>query len=349
MACGVNEYRRFEIIDQYFSSGKRATVKELYNYIDDLTLDPKMKIDFGYSEKNLYKVLEAMRDELGMPLVTDADNRYYYSSSVTLTKPGFLNREETGKTIRLINNLLETIKDSPIYEEAAKLCKDITNEAPLFDQYGKVMKKDAESTSASSRVIFMGAPASDMREAIWSDIFKAMENNYPIVIKYISPGYTQTISRGINPYQLIFDDGIWDLWGFDLVKKKAQLYNLSRIKSVVIRKDAERFTFDPKDDFLNITPGTFGCYRDINEPGMTTYKIRLKKGSYAESYASERVWGMNSSISQDDKGTVIQFDDNQYLPILRWVLGWGPEAEPLEPQKLVDDWKKKIKEMEGMI
>ena len=342
MACGADEFKRFQEIDKFFSSGKKATVKELAEYFYNKQREFGFDVQSGFSDKVLYKVLTAMKEELGMPLAKDSENRYFYNSTKTLTKPGFLNREETGKTIRMVNSLLETIKDTPIYEEAEKLCKDITKEAPLFDKYGKEVK--SESKAAASRVIFLGAPASDVRDSVWSEIYKAMEGNYHISVKYVAPGHTEPVSRGVRPYQLIFDDGIWDLWGYDCVKKKNLLYNLSRIKSVEIIQKADRFEYKEEFDFHNVTPGTFGCFRDANTEEMTKYKIRLKKGSYAESYASERIWGKNPSIEQDEKGTIICFEDNQYLPILRWVLGWGPDAEPLEPPKLVDEWKKKILE-----
>lgn len=343
MAVGTNEYMRFKLLDEYFASGKRGTVKELAQYFNDIKLKGNIFIDFGYSESLLYKVLAAMRDDLELPLATDSENRYYYNSSRTLTKPAFLSRKETSKTIRMVKSLLETIKDSPIYDKAAKLCGEITSEVPLMDDYGKQMRD--ESAAAANRVVFLGAPASDVRDAIWSDIYSAMEGNYHIGIKYVSSGKSQPVSRGVRPYQLIFDDGIWDLWGYDCVKKETRLFNLSRIKSVEIKKNADRFVLPKNYDFHNVTPGTFGCFVDVGGEKMTHYKILLAKGSYAESFAAERVWGLKPSIQKTKDGTVISFDDNQYLPILRWVLGWGPDAEPLEPARLVKDWKARIKAM----
>lgn len=346
MAVGTDEYKRFQMLDQFFASGKKATVKELAEYFETKKHGSGSEINFGYSNKILYKVLAAMRDELGLPLETNSENRYYYSSGRTLTKPGFLSREETAKTIRMVKSLLETIKDSPVYEEAERLCGEITNEVPLIDQYGKETRD--ERAAAANRVIFLGAPASDVRDSIWSEIYKAMEGNYHIGIKYVSSGKSQQVSRGVRPYQLIFDDGIWDLWGYDCVKKTTRLFNLSRIRSVEIKKNADRFTL-PKDyDFHNVTPGTFGCFRDADTDKMTHYKILLAKGSYAESFASERVWGLTPSVKTTKDGTIISFDDNQYLPILRWILGWGPDAEPLEPARLVKDWKTRIKAMAAL-
>lgn len=343
MACGADEFKRFQEIDSFFSSGKRATVKELAEYFERRQYDSDFDVQCGFSDKVLYKVLNAMKDELGVPLQKDRENRFFYSSSQTLTKPGFLNRKETTKTIRMIQGLLETIEESPIYEQAISLCKDIIREAPLMDSYGRERKN--EKTAASNRIIFLGAPASDVQDSIWSEIYKAMDENYHIVIKYVVPGYSDAVSRAVRPYQLIFDDGIWDLWGYDCKKKKPLLYNLSRIKSVEIKRDADRFEYKEEFDFHHVTPGTFGCFRDVDSEEMTRYKIRLAEGSYAESYARERIWGINPALEEDEWGTIISFENNQYLPILRWVLGWGPDAEPLEPQRLVEDWKAKIQEM----
>lgn len=347
MAGGDAAYIRYQEIDKFFSSGRHATVKELAAYLNDLkkAVGTEINLSAGCSEKILYKVLDKMRDELNAPLLKDSENRYYYSTPRTLTRPGYLNREETARTIRLINNLLETVRDSPVYEQAVQLCKDITAESPLIDKYGKKVK-DTEH-AAPNRVIFLGAPASDVRDSVWGDIYKAMENNCYITIKYITPGHTKAVSRGIRPYQLIFDNGIWDLWGYDCVNRENRLFNLSRIQSLEVRSDADRFTLPPEYDYRLHTPGTFGCFRDLSGtgPGMTTYKILFRSGSYAESFAKERIWGDNPAVEITDKGTVISFDNNQYLPILRWVLGWGADARPLQPEQLVQDWRAEIKRM----
>lgn len=106
MACGADEFKRFQEIDKFFSSGKKATVKELAKYFYNKQREFDFDVQSGFSDKVLYKVLTAMKEELGMPLAKDSENRYFYNSTKTLTKPGFLNREETGKTIRMVNSLL---------------------------------------------------------------------------------------------------------------------------------------------------------------------------------------------------------------------------------------------------
>ena len=274
-----------------------------------------------------------MKKELKAPIAIDENHKRYYSCERTVMLPGCVARAENFHFVAVLNNLLETIKNTPVYEQAQKVFSELSILAPSQNSYG-------QADTAPSRVIFLGAPATEIGDSIWNTIFTAMEKNCHIVIEYDMQ--TNIIKRGIRPYQLIFDNGLWDLWGYDCVNRQKQQYNLSRIKSVELRP--ETFELPDDYDYRNETPGTFGCYRDIGAP-MTHYKIHFRKGSYAGIFARDRVWGLNSSIKYDDEGTIISFDNNQFLPILRWILGWGADVKPLEPEKLVTEWKKEIKKM----
>ena len=44
-------------------------------------------------------------------------------------------------------------------------------------------------------------------------------------------------------------------------------------------------------------------------------------------------------------GYILSFEASQFKPILRWILGWGKDAEPLEPAGLVKSWKDAVHEM----
>ena len=79
MSCGVDEYKRIKAIDDLFKLGYRYTVKELSAYLKVKNhLDPANAFSCGVSEKVLYKVLTAMKNELHVPLTKDMQNQYYY-------------------------------------------------------------------------------------------------------------------------------------------------------------------------------------------------------------------------------------------------------------------------------
>ena len=79
MSCGVDEYKRIKAIDDLFKLGYKYTVKELSVYLKVKNLtDPANAFSCGVSEKVLYKVLTAMKNELHVPLTKTLQNQYYY-------------------------------------------------------------------------------------------------------------------------------------------------------------------------------------------------------------------------------------------------------------------------------
>ncbi len=77
---------------------------------------------------------------------------------------------------------------------------------------------------------------------------------------------------------------------------------------------------------------------DKTEPAYYTvkpYQLIFDNGFW-------ELWGEFQEIREVEDGYFLDFEATQYKPILRWVLGWGSDVEPLEPQKLVDEWKAEI-------
>ncbi|MCR4790349.1 MAG: WYL domain-containing protein [Treponemataceae bacterium] len=349
MAMGVKDYRRIMAIDRLLSSGRHYGIDELCKAVEsEFSLYEDSSYRSGFDKKTIYKVIKAMKEELELPIGNDADG-FFYTEDSGLSGPAFLSRSETYKTLEMLENLLEAIKDSPVYEEASSLMKDLSMMAPLKKSFGNSYSKKKE-IPAGQRIVFLGAPATDIHTSTWNTINKAMENNYYLKIVYRPAGRENTIHCGYKPYQLIFDNGIWNVWGYDMLNKEKKQFNLTRIVSVELTD--ETFELPDDYDFHNVTPGTFGVYRDYldEHPGMVTYKIWFRKSSYAEKYATERKWGnpaLDGSpfVEQVDDGSIISFSNNQFLPILRWVLGWGSDAKPLEPEVLVEKWQENIKKM----
>ena len=79
MSCGIDEYKRIKAIDDVFKLGYKFTVRELSIHLKLKNLhDPANAFSCGVSEKVLYKVLTAMKNELHVPLTKNLQNQYYY-------------------------------------------------------------------------------------------------------------------------------------------------------------------------------------------------------------------------------------------------------------------------------
>lgn len=194
----------------------------------------------------------------------------------------------------------------------------------------------------------MGAPVAKVQDGIWETLNSAMQENLHVQIQYVAEGSRKTEKYTVQPYQLIYDNGFWELWGncTSAGHRGTRLFNLCRIESVEVLERNERFMLPEIYDFRATLAGHFGCY---NDEVVENYRIKIKKDSYAYLYIKDRIWGDFQEIKKTKGGYFLEFEATQYKPILRWVLSWGPEVEPLEPKKLVDDWKEKIRQMKDMI
>ena len=296
----------------------------------------------GASYQNLYKWLP---DELNEYCVEkDSEGKYFYNN--TYAEQSKISQEidktelseaQKKEQISIISSFLDSIKDSPVYEKAKEF---LTKEEAKLQSF-----RNTNTNSANySRILFMGAPEADIKNEIWDKIYKAMGTNAVLQIEYTSEGKTKSETYKVQPYQLIFDNGIWELWAYCLRQKHEgmRLFNLSRISSVGILELAGKFVLPKNYTFKNFVVGNFGCFNDENPQ---VYKIKFHKNSYAWLYSKNRIWGAKQTIEECDDGYILSFEASQFKPILRWILGWGKDAEPLEPADLVKCWKDAVHEM----
>ena len=333
-----NEKEQIYFLRKLLRDGKRLTIKEMSEALKEEGLGK------GASVQNLYRHIrpELIKSEL---IKKGADGKYYYDENCDRIKSframseRIENRvQQSIESINIISNFLETIKDSPVYEQAKEFIefekKNIT----------RGRRNEIKNQNSSSRIAFTGAPEKNIDSNVWKTIYEALDSNSVINIKYLAEGRTEEEIYKIKPFQMIFDNGLWELWGecLNANHKGRKLFNLSRISRVSISGLIEKFELPADYDFLQTVSGSFGCYNDNN---LLKYKIRFEKDSYAWLYTKDRIWGDNQSIEETENGYILSFEASQFKPILRWVLGWGPDAEPLEPEELVDDWKEKIRKM----
>ena len=288
----------------------------------------------GASYQNLYKWLPEKLNEYYVE--KDSDGKYFYHHpSAEQSKisqeidKAELSEAQKKEQISIISSFLDSIKDSPVYEKAKEF---LTKEEAKLKSFGNT------KSANYSRILFMGAPEVDIKKEIWDKIYKAMGTNAFLQIEYTSERKPKSETYKVEPYQLIFDNGIWELWAYCLRQKHEgmKLFNLSRISSVAILELAGKFILPKNYTFKNFVVGNFGCFNDENPQ---IYKIKFPKDSYAWRYSKDRIWGAKQTVEECDDGYILSFEASQFKPILRWVLGWGNEAEPLEPAKLVKSWK----------
>lgn len=96
----------------------------------------------------------------------------------------------------------------------------------------------------------------------------------------------------------------------------------------------EETTFEPPDGF---DPAQYleGAFSLIFDDPME-FKIRFSAD--VARYIRERTWGREQTITENPDGSILlELNTSGWSDVKRWVLGFGPDAEVLEPEMMRDE------------
>lgn len=324
--------KRYQAIDQIIASGRKLKWNQIILELRDV-------YGIQTSKTSFFRDIEDLQEKYQAPIDTDFETSGYFYTDPKYRLPRFYTDQNAAKAARLIKTLMDRVKGNPLYKEAQEVFESLAIESrDLSIENIKISKK-----SDNDRIIFVGAPNKDIPAETWRLIDKALQENLVITFDYKSLTDTKPKKRRVQPWQLIYDNGNWNLHALDVIKNGRRRYSLSEMKNIQLTKEVFRL---PKDyDFRKMTMGSFGC---MCHDTKLDYKIHLH--GYAARVSKNRVWGENQTITPDKKnpgpdgdGIILSFTSNQLFAIQSWVWKWAGEAWPIEPKELVDDWKERRK------
>ncbi len=319
--------KRYQAIDEIIASGRKLKWSQIISELSK-------KYDIKTSRTTFFRDIEDLQEKYAAPIDTDFETSGYFYTDPKYRLPRFYTDENAAKAAKLIKSLIDTVKGNPLYKEAQEVFESLSIENHDLSLENIRIKKKAEN----DRIIFVGAPNKEIPAETWRIIDKALQNNLVITFDYQSLTDTKPSKRRVQPWQLIFDNGNWNLHALDIIKNGRRRYSLSEIKKLELTNEV--FSL-PKDyDFKKMTIGSFGC---MCHDWYNDFKIHLH--GYAARYAKNRIWGEEQKITedkehpgQDSDGIILSFKSNQFMSICRWVWQWADEAWPIEPPELVEDW-----------
>jgi len=285
----------------------------------------------GISVSTISRDVEFMRVRLNAPIEYDAARRgYYYSEPQYRIPTGFSGADEL-LALGMAKNILTIYRDTPVYDAARHLLESIT--APLSAENG--------SDWYESRIVVPQLPSAPIPDGVWNSLTAALRENRVLVFEYMGSYDEEYLSRRVRPYQLLFDTGIWYLYGYSEERGGIRLFSLCRVKNVTLTKD--RFTL-PKDfDYRAGSAGFFGVFT-----GQKKQRFKIAFYDYSVSWVRDRKWAEDQKITETEDGVIVTFTSTQFGKVLEWLLSRGCTARPLEPGQLVEAWLAHVEEMRKM-
>jgi predicted DNA-binding transcriptional regulator YafY len=277
----------------------------------------------------IHRDIEFMRDMLKAPIEYDYQHKGFYYSKKNFRLPAGYGSAADMLALGMTKTLLSLYRDTPIYAAARRLMETIT--APLADDENPLWYED--------RVIVPPVPSVPFPPEIWQTICEGLRKNQVLAFEYRAAWRDDYLPRRVQPWQLLFDNGSWYLYGYAEERRGARMFSLSRIRNISLLD--KKFILPKNRDYRGHTNGSFmGVYTDDK-------KRRFRVAFYHDAAlrVQERRWAADQKIEETPDGIIISFTGAQYGKVLELVLANGRDALPLEPPELVEDWRANLQDM----
>jgi predicted DNA-binding transcriptional regulator YafY len=316
---------RIYSIERQIASGRYPNVNDLAK-----------KYECGTA--TIYRDIEYMRNMLNAPIEYDAKQRGWYFSEKGFRLPARYAAANDMLALGMAKSLLELYKNTPLYDSAKRLLEEIT--APLsHDDIAETEKSDW----FENRIIVPSVASAPVKPEIWEIITSGLRDNRVVTFDYKGIRDTDVNTRLVRPYQLLFDTGVWYLYGYSEEREATRLFSLQRIKNLALTN--ETFKLPPDFDYtIKNNNSHFGIF----EGEKKSYRVLFSNDVLPE--IEERQWAEDQKITDaGDDRFFLDFSSTQFERVLSWVLSFGYSAAPIEPEQLVKNWEWHIRELYAYI
>ncbi len=305
----------------------------------------------GYSESTVKRTICEMRDVFDFPIESSREGYYYAEKTYGI--PRTLFTEDQMVSYGFLKQTLSQFHGTPIWSPLQDLLETVAE--PLennTETYGNgevnVKFKEKElpiDVWFEDRVCIAKRPECQVDDDVWDSVVLAMRKNRKIKIIYEKPSSNKPVERIVQPWQIVYDNQYWYLYGFCELRGSRRTFNFSCIKSAEVL--GETFQL-PKDGSYKLDKYTIGAFGISVGSETKEYKI-IFKGD-AKGYAT-RQWAESCFVEPyvgplaDSDALLLTFKSNQHYAIVQWVLSFGADVIPVAPSELVDEWKDCVRKM----
>jgi predicted DNA-binding transcriptional regulator YafY len=164
-------------------------------------------------------------------------------------------------------------------------------------------------------------------EDTMTKINNAMNKSRVLEINYYSINKNSSSKFKFEPYTILYRGGEWHLIGYSDAKETITVLGLSRVKKVRVL------------DEIFVKPSKFsvGDYMDElwEKVRGNRNRVRIKFSSGAAEFVKEVKWHSSQEIEILTDGQLIfEVYLDEFSEFKKWILGFGADAEVLEPSNL---------------
>lgn len=285
------------------------------------------------SERTIKRDINTLKYSLNAPIDYSKTHKgYYLEKNWEFPFPELT----AGELLALFiaNNLLKSLKETPLHEVSINLSKKLEKLLP-------------ETISISNKEIEEMLSISFQPIKLKKDIVKTFEVTFDAIkerkrlqIKYYTISRDEVSERKIDPYHLFNFEGIWYLVAYCHKREEVRDFALDRIIDLKVLN--ERFNITPGFNIKDYLRKSFRIYKGGEE------EITLHFDKYQARWIRERIWHESQILEERDDGSLILKIKGNREEIKRWIVGYGSHVKVVKPEsfrKEIEEEIKKLKEI----
>lgn len=307
----------------------------------------------GISEKviNIQKIIELIKrgsypsvDYLAEECEVSRRSILRYIRIIESVKPLAYDRKKKGYIFENDDDTKIPLKTEELAIVAA--LSDMTTQVgePIKGYFKSVLNRLYSCTDTSimkkdSVINFMISESGVLvSKELFETISDAIRKQRQLKIEYKAVNKKQSTDRIINPYTIVFHEGIWHLYAHCHLRNSIRCFSLDRIKSLDVLNE----TFKKPDNFdieENINKN-WGIWQGKE----TTVKV-IFYSKVAEYVTRKKLWHSSEKRKILPNGDVeLTFKVSGTFEIKFWINSWIPNVKVIEPKELIEEIKRDLKE-----
>lgn len=271
------------------------------------------------SAKTVMRDVEFLRDRLGLPLEYDAVKHGFYYTAPVRDFPVMKVSQGEVAALLLAQKSLEQFRGTAFERPLAAAFRKLSH------SLGGDMEIAWHELEQALSVRSSGTGLADMQ--VFDALAKAVMDGAEVAFAYHKLSGEKPEPRTVQPYHLGCIENQWYLFAHDCARGAVRTFALPRIRGV--EKTGGKFRRPAGFSLAKILEGSFAVFE-----GGRAVRVRLRFTGVAARLVGERVWHASQQLVRDKTGLVLEMKVGLSPDLRQWILGWGGEAEVLEPADL---------------
>ena len=275
----------------------------------------------GVGRRTIFRDLESLR-AAGVPLAYDREAGRFSIPSAFFLPPTNFTADEALSLLALAGEMGRN-RSLPFYEPVYSAALKLESNLP------GPLRQEVRRSLRSIKIRMNQVGHLSGKADVYHALVSAIEKRRVVELQYDSLTEWESITTKLRPYQLVFSRRSWYVIGRSSLHREVRIFNLSRVISLVTLREQFRI---PKSFELDQYLGN--AWHLIPSPGRDSH-VRVRFKSLVARNVAEVIWHKTQQTkflpdgSLDFRVTVSGLNE-----IAWWILGYGDQAEVLQPARL---------------